>query len=351
MRRASVAFALLMTLVRHVAAQQGDARLVGRVTDLAGMPVAGATVALTGTRQQAQTNAAGDFTLAPLPSGHVVLIVRRLGFAAMLLEPVFAPGETRMDVTLERLPQELAAVRTETKQTGLFGVVGDTAFDIVPGATVAAAIHRNETTSNEKGQFTLDVPSGPEIVTVRRDGFRPRTMGITLPPSGGAQVVVWLTPLPPGLDDATRDRLSRFTNHDAMAVTDYAFVRRRAGSSATAPSVTREQLAVSGQGLTLNDALNAIPRAQLLRARAVTCIFVDGASVPVSADRPPLEEYLADDVEAVQFLKVKDLPADLGRRCAPGGGGATRAPMNRAGAASRGGASADPMAAFILLRH
>ena len=68
------------TGVARVAAR-GTARVIGRVTNKAGAPVAGARVGLTGGSASTRTRANGEFVLDSLPAGTQALEVRQLGYA------------------------------------------------------------------------------------------------------------------------------------------------------------------------------------------------------------------------------------------------------------------------------
>ena len=49
----------------------------------------------------------------------------------MTFDVNLVPGDNEVNITMEPLPQILDVVRSATEQTGLFGVVGDTAFHLI----------------------------------------------------------------------------------------------------------------------------------------------------------------------------------------------------------------------------
>lgn len=107
-----VAFAALTSLAPGAGAQAGRGALVGRVRDSAGTPIASAQV--TSADRRTLTDTTGWFALDGLPTGSVVIRVRRLGFEPRDATVTLAAG--RRDsvlVMLVALPVELEGVRSE----------------------------------------------------------------------------------------------------------------------------------------------------------------------------------------------------------------------------------------------
>src|ERR1044071_3222073 len=111
--------ALLLTLVCSSAVvraqdttQAPTSNLIGVVVDSAVTPIAGAEVALLGSMTlRTVTNDSGQFRLTGLPSGSVVLSVRRLGFESATFTAQLKPGRThRATFPLSGSVARLAAV-------------------------------------------------------------------------------------------------------------------------------------------------------------------------------------------------------------------------------------------------
>jgi hypothetical protein len=102
-------------------APPGKAVLTGRVTDVAGTPVAQAQVAVEGGNQIAVTDAQGAFTLRGLRSGTTSAVVRKIGFSpALRTVHLKATEPQRLAVVLAMGARTLATVTvTEKMDPGL----------------------------------------------------------------------------------------------------------------------------------------------------------------------------------------------------------------------------------------
>ncbi|HUQ80326.1 MAG TPA: TonB-dependent receptor [Gemmatimonadaceae bacterium] len=103
---------LLLTALGPAAALAQSGRISGMVTDSAKAPMAGAQVAVVGTRHGALTDAGGRFTIGAVDAGTYEVRVQRIGEQAKSVTGVVvrAGEETRVDVTLVRAPLSLAGV-------------------------------------------------------------------------------------------------------------------------------------------------------------------------------------------------------------------------------------------------
>lgn len=119
-RAAALGAALACAVMRAVAqTAQGSttaaatAKLVGTVTDTAGVPLSRAEIWLVAvTSLRTISNDSGHFELPGLPAGSVVLGVRRLGFEEATFTAVLKPGKThRATFPLTPSVQPLAEVR------------------------------------------------------------------------------------------------------------------------------------------------------------------------------------------------------------------------------------------------
>jgi hypothetical protein len=103
------------------------ARLIGRVVNTTGKPVAGARVQLDGTTRATSTVVNGAFTLDSLPAGSQVVTVRLLGYT-----PADKPVElssvsaTNVTITLDNFVPVLSTVRVEAQRTRALDDVGFT---------------------------------------------------------------------------------------------------------------------------------------------------------------------------------------------------------------------------------
>ena len=108
-----------ISIVAAQATTQGTtaptAKVIGRVTDTSGVPLARAEVWLVSINElRAIADDSGRFELAGLPSGPVTFGVRRLGFESATFSAVLKPGRThRVTFPLTPSAQSLAQVKVQ----------------------------------------------------------------------------------------------------------------------------------------------------------------------------------------------------------------------------------------------
>ena len=85
-------FTLLSLLFVSLAAHGQTASIIGKITDVEGLPVYPATLVLEGKGMGAQTNENGEFEIKFVPAGTVVLIVRSSGFVTYNQEIIVSSG-------------------------------------------------------------------------------------------------------------------------------------------------------------------------------------------------------------------------------------------------------------------
>jgi hypothetical protein len=100
------------------AQRRGNSVLSGMVlTDVGGLPVIGAEVAIPAEGLSATTDSAGAFRLTRVPQGELEVIVRRLGYTLMTHKVRFSgTDEARRNFFLNR-PQTLDTVTVEARST------------------------------------------------------------------------------------------------------------------------------------------------------------------------------------------------------------------------------------------
>ncbi len=116
--------------------------IAGVVVDPLGGAVAGATVSLVGERPSpvdAATDAAGRYTLAPVPPGRYQMMVRARGFEAFTSAPVFVGSGARvvMDATLRIGPLQQAVVVTAAAAQLPLSQTG-ASITVIDGGTLAS---------------------------------------------------------------------------------------------------------------------------------------------------------------------------------------------------------------------
>lgn len=97
----------------------------GTVRDSLGFPVDGASVLITPGGSIFRTDSAGRFHARRVPSGRLTINVRRLGFAPIRSSASLRVGrELSLDLLMERIPQRLAEVVTESNRCPRFAIEG-----------------------------------------------------------------------------------------------------------------------------------------------------------------------------------------------------------------------------------
>jgi hypothetical protein len=76
----------------------------------------------------------------------------------------------------------------------LSGVVGDTAFNPLPGALIEVVGHNDRTITDSLGAFHLPLKPGTYTVSVKQPGFGFKVVSAIIPSDSGRRVTVYLTP-------------------------------------------------------------------------------------------------------------------------------------------------------------
>ena len=98
------------------------------------------------------------------------------------------------DFELLPLARALPAIVSSAARGGLSGVVGDTAFQSLPGAEVRVMGEDMVTETDSGGAFFLPVRQGRYMVTITKPGFADRVVGVTIPSDSGRRITAFLQP-------------------------------------------------------------------------------------------------------------------------------------------------------------
>lgn len=263
----------------------GPRTITGIVVDTADVPVDSIEIFITALQRRAFTDVNGAFRFADVRPGTYELRARRLGFAPQIRRVTVdrQQGATTKFMLL-RISHALPAVVSSTTRGGLSGVVGDTAFNAIPGAAVRVLASDRRTVSDSEGAFFLDVKPGKYMVEVTRPGFSRRLLSLTVPYDSGRRVVVWMTRGASGNRDyvVTRDLVERL------------MTRRATSAFYTREDIGRfqfqwlKELVVSGSGMPVSDDCEAT---------------VDGVW------RTPVYSLTVEELESVEVYPPGTLPS------------------------------------------
>jgi hypothetical protein len=154
--------------------------LSGLVRDVAGAPVAGATVSLVGEAGSTRTDGAGHFALRGVPAGRHTALFRRLGFRSVEYRWAAQSGvDLQIAVAMAVLPRQLDRVVVEAPGVShrrgtsvIAGTVIDSAGRAVSGADVRLLGAGLSTMSDTAGRFAFGgLAAGYYIVRARRPGL------------------------------------------------------------------------------------------------------------------------------------------------------------------------------------
>lgn len=194
-----VAFASIAATTVHAQQPTGELgrrprTIVGVVTDTAGNAVDSAEVVLASPNRRTTTRADGRFQLDDIKPGSYAIVARKLGFFPQSRRVTVDSAGGSVTFELVRRPYSLPPVVSTATRLGLSGVVGDTAYNVVAGASVSVLATDRRTVSDSTGAFYMDLKPGRHVVSVSRDGYAPSMVTVTIPNDSGRRIVVWLTP-------------------------------------------------------------------------------------------------------------------------------------------------------------
>jgi hypothetical protein len=185
------------------------ATLTGVVRDSAGSPIGEAEITVRDLGRTTRAGATGAFTLAGLPPGAHEVWFRRLGYRSVEYNWSARAGETtEVAVTLHAIARTLdpVVVRADEDRrmrgtSSILGIVVDTAGNPVDEAEVGlVGANRIAVTRTNGGFLFRPLPLGPYLIRVRKLGYAPATMTVTLRDRDDREVLLRITPLPAQLD-------------------------------------------------------------------------------------------------------------------------------------------------------
>ena len=215
MRRALAALGIVLGAASPAAGQNPaqptlpPATLAGVVRDSTGAPIADAEVVVRELTQGTRTNARGEFTLRDIPPGAHQVWFRRLGYRSVDYNWEARPSErTEVTVVLHAIPRTLdpVVVRAEEDRrlkgsSSILGLVVDSAGTAIDEAEVQLVGANRVAVTRPNGGFLFrPLPVGPYLIRVRKLGYAPTTMTLSLVDQDDREVVIKMRALPVKLD-------------------------------------------------------------------------------------------------------------------------------------------------------
>jgi hypothetical protein len=176
----------------------GPGTLVGFVADEFNRPLAGAEVYISALQRSVFTSGDGSFRLDNIKEGAHQVGARKLGYYPAGQQVVVKEkGGATAFWLRQRSAVTLPTIVASAARGGLSGVVGDTAFNIIEGATIWAMATDRRAQSDSTGQFHLDLKPGRHMLRIERAGYGSKLVSVNIPRDSGRRVTVWLNAASP----------------------------------------------------------------------------------------------------------------------------------------------------------
>lgn len=172
----------------------GPKIMVGVVRDTAGFPVPGAEVIIPGLARRLIANGEGIFRFDSVPKGKHTMRARKLGYAPQIREFTVDSAGGLAEFELMPLARALPAMVSASERPGITGVVGDTAYEVIPGVTVTALGGGLHTESDSSGKFYIPAKGGSHMVRFTKPGYADKLVTVTYPADSGRRISVWMSP-------------------------------------------------------------------------------------------------------------------------------------------------------------
>lgn len=326
-----------LLITAQTPAPAGPGVLTLRITTPDGDPIGAVEIADTAAHIVGATNTAG-FARLVVPTGKRIVRLRRIGFEPRIdTVDVRATGISNYTFELTARPQQLEpqVVATERRRRGLYGTVVGLDLDGIPGAEVTVLGSGSPARTDSLGHFDLPVArNGNQLVTVRRLGYRPRTVSLDI--TGGSEIIIPMIRLP---DDHPDMRAGSGFGESGPLV-DFATRRAGAGPNQNIALVSHAELAATRTPF-LHDAMMRSPeltrrglRTAFDRSVNLFICLRNGVYDPSETTR----QIRVEDVEAVEVIENPLLALDVQSR--------RRRPVGQRGPAGIRSSSASADAAY-----
>ena len=172
----------------------GPRRLSGIVRDTMELAIGDAEVTIPSLQRRTFTKPDGSFQFDDLRPGKYVVRAKKLGFAPQNRTIVVESGGGRGEFALLPIMQAMPAVVVSSVRGGLSGIIADTSYQGLPGAEVRVLGKNLFVETDSLGAFFLPAPTGSYMVTVTKDGFSRRVVGVSIPVDSGRYLTATLYP-------------------------------------------------------------------------------------------------------------------------------------------------------------
>ena len=142
--------------------------------------------------REVRTNGRGIFQIPDLDPGTYRLTVRRIGYLVAVQSYIVTDSGGVARFCLFQDIQSLPTMITSVSRGGITGVVGDSALALVKGAEVRVFGENMFALTDSAGGFFFPVKPGEYTLAVKKKGYGPQIVAVTVPKDSGRKIVVWL---------------------------------------------------------------------------------------------------------------------------------------------------------------
>lgn len=304
-QRTLMAVATVLSVAAPAAAQNPAAPtaiLTGIVRDSAGGPLRDVEILLTETTRATRTDGSGRFTLGDVPPGAYRVWFRRLGYTSTQYDWAAIAGQRlEVSVAMNQIAKTLDPVVVQAQEekemnarASILGLVIDSSGVPIEEAEVQlVGANRSGLTRANGGFLFRPLAIGPYVVRIRKLGFEPSVVKLTLVAGDDREVVVRMRRIATSLDAVVITERSGYDSHDEQVWEDLE--KRMRWKSFKTPVLGPEDLR-RFYGADLDRVAK-----QLLLGRASTggdaCILLNGKT-PM---RRPLRIFDTDQIDLLEI--------------------------------------------------
>jgi hypothetical protein len=174
--------------------QPGPRALAGIVRDTFALPIDSVEISIPDLKRRVATDGSGKFRFDDIKPGKYDVRARKIGYAPQVRQVTVDRDGGVGTFELLQFERALPPVIVNAARGGIGGLVGDTAYHAIRGATVRLAGEGQAVETDSMGYFHFDVPAGQYYVTVKEDGFAAKVVSVRVPEDSGRRVSIFLEP-------------------------------------------------------------------------------------------------------------------------------------------------------------
>lgn len=172
----------------------GPNTVVGVVVDTSDIPLADVTVMIRSLNRQTRSRSDGTFRFDSIPMGTHEISARSVGLIVGVQKVLVGSDGAAVRIMMIRYGTALAAMVTTASRGGLSGVIGDTAYKAIEGATVQPLGGTGRGVTDSLGAFFVPLRPGRYLLRIEKEGYLRQTIGVTIPETEGRHIAAWLKP-------------------------------------------------------------------------------------------------------------------------------------------------------------